>query len=216
MAAAENEADGFGGMDGSTGTGTAPVAGHHRLPLPPPAISFSSAQGKTYLRMALASGGGECYFRLAEVFHTQREPAFCGLGTLVMVLNALEVDPGAKWIGNWRWYDESMFSCCVDLEAIKKDGISWRPWCSLARAQGLHLQPTLVTNSSIEVFRETVRAVTASEERFLVVNYSRPAVGQVGTGHYSPIGAYVAEEDMVLIFDVARFKHPPRTHPEPH
>ena len=41
----------------------------------------------------------ECYFPLAEQFRTQDEPAFCGLSTLTMVLNALAVDPGRVWKG---------------------------------------------------------------------------------------------------------------------
>ena len=197
---------GAGGKDGAAGesTATQPIAGHHRLPLPAPAIGFSTSTGKKYLRAALMSGAAvrarpparpptqehtphqvppthhqECYFRLAEAFHTQSEPAFCGLGTLVMVLNALEVDPGRTWKQPWRWYDESMFACCVDLEVIKKDGIDWRPWCSLAREHGLSLKPSLAVNSSMTAFRETVARVTASDEHVLVVNYSRATVGQV-------------------------------------
>lgn len=41
----------------------------------------------------------ECYFKLAAQFRTQDEPAFCGLTTLVIALNALEVDPGEVWKG---------------------------------------------------------------------------------------------------------------------
>lgn len=44
----------------------------------------------------------ESYFRLAEQFRTQDEPAFCGLSTLTMVLNALAVDPGRVWKGTCR------------------------------------------------------------------------------------------------------------------
>ena len=193
----------------TTGSATAPAAGYHRLPLPAPAVRFSSAQGKQLLRKALLHATAECYFRLAEAFHTQSEPAYCGLATLVMVLNALEVDPGAKWKDNWRWYDEEMFHCCVDLDEIKKDGITWRPWCKLAREHGLDLKPQLATNTTIDAFREAVRTATASDSVMLIVNYGRGSVNQAGNGHFSPIGAYVADEDMVLVFDVARFKHPP-------
>ena len=49
------------------------------------------------------SGYMNCYFPLAAQFRTQEEPAYCGLSTLVMVLNALEVDPGRIWKGPWRW-----------------------------------------------------------------------------------------------------------------
>ena len=199
--------DGAAGSDGSTGKASAPVAGHHRLPLPPPAVAFSSAQGKSLFRKALLDGAAEGYYRLAENFHTQSEPAYCGLGTLVMVLNALDVDPGTKWKQNWRWYDEESFACCLDLEAVKRDGITWRPWCQLAREHGLHLKPTLAANSTVETFRDAVRSITARDDgRVLVVNYGRPAVNQVGNGHFSPVGAYVAEQDMVFVFDVARFK----------
>ena len=51
---------------------------------------------------------------------SQNEPAYCGLGTLVTALNALEVDPGRVWKGVWRWYDESLLDCCKDLAAVRR------------------------------------------------------------------------------------------------
>ena len=66
----------------------------YRRPLPPQCIDFSSPHGKRIFGEALASGYMECFFMLAAQFRTQDEPAFCGLSTLVMVLNALCVDPG--------------------------------------------------------------------------------------------------------------------------
>lgn len=48
-----------------------------------------------------AIGGGtmEGFFKLISYYQTQSEPAFCGLATLAMVLNALAIDPGRKWKG---------------------------------------------------------------------------------------------------------------------
>lgn len=37
----------------------------------------------------------------------------------------------------------------------------------------------------------------------------RAKLGQSGSGHFSPIGAFDRDTDMVLIMDVARFKYPP-------
>ena len=51
---------------------------------------------------------------------TQSEPAYCGLSTLVIVLNTLNVDPRRAWKGPWRWYEESMLNCCVDLEGKQR------------------------------------------------------------------------------------------------
>lgn len=44
----------------------------------------------------------EVYFPLAEQFTTQALPSFCGLASLAMVLNALQVDPKRVWQGSWR------------------------------------------------------------------------------------------------------------------
>lgn len=51
---------------------------------------------------ALAAGTMEGYFPLAEHFLTQALPSFCGLASLAMVLNALQVDPKRVWQGSWR------------------------------------------------------------------------------------------------------------------
>jgi len=40
------------------------------------------------------------------------------------------------------------------------------------------------------------------------VNYDRKALGQAGGGHISPVAAYHAPTDRVLILDVARYRYP--------
>ena len=115
---------------------------YYRRELPcPPAIPFSSVEGKRLFAEALQDGTLEAYFRLAEQFRTQDEPAFCGLSTLTMVLNALAVDPKKVWKGVWRWYHESMLECCRNLEEIRNDGISFDELACLARCNSLNVIP---------------------------------------------------------------------------
>lgn len=76
-----------------------PSPSFYKRQLPDSCISFTSPRGKDLFRAALLEGNLEGYFPLASQFITQNEPAFCGLGTLCMVLNALEVDPRRKWKG---------------------------------------------------------------------------------------------------------------------
>ena len=59
----------------------------------------------------MRQGFCQSYFSLAENFRTQDEPAYCGLSTLVMALNALRVDPGRPWKGPWRFFHEDMLDC---------------------------------------------------------------------------------------------------------
>lgn len=50
---------------------------------------------------ALAQGTMEGFFKLISYYQTQSEPAYCGLATLAVVLNALAIDPGRKWKGTY-------------------------------------------------------------------------------------------------------------------
>jgi len=70
-----------------------------KLPVPPALGSFTSEVGRKLFSEALCAGTMEVYFDLAEQFRTQDEPAFCGISTLVMVLNTLQIDPGIIWKG---------------------------------------------------------------------------------------------------------------------
>src|SRR5689334_14868984 len=108
----------------------------YRRPLPERLIPFASDEGRRLFREALAAGGMEGYFALAEQFHTQSEPAYCGLGTLVVALNALAVDPGRLWKGPWRWYSEELLDCCAPLEVVKQRGITFGQFACLARCNG--------------------------------------------------------------------------------
>ncbi|PIO76133.1 glutathione gamma-glutamylcysteinyltransferase [Teladorsagia circumcincta] len=65
----------------------------YRRPLPSTCVDFASEEGKRLFTESLIE---------------------------VMVLNALEVDPGQVWKAPWRFYHESMLDCCVPLESIKK------------------------------------------------------------------------------------------------
>ena len=64
-----------------------------RRQLPEDLVEFNSTLGRRYFAEAMSSGHLEPYFPLSEQFVTQDEPTFCGLTTLTMVLNALNIDP---------------------------------------------------------------------------------------------------------------------------
>ena len=186
------------------------MASFYRRPLPtPPATAFSSEAGRRRFREALADGTADGAFRLLEQFRTQDEPAYCGLATLVMVLNALEVDPQRQWKGVWRWYAEEMLECCEPLEKVKAGGITFPKWCCLARCQGLSVDAARPSEADEAAFRTSLKRACAADGPVLVCSYSRKEFGQTGDGHFSPIAAMHAASDTCLTLDVARFKYPP-------
>jgi hypothetical protein len=76
------------GAPAASGSGTADPT-FYRRPLPSTCVAFSSPEGRRLFTAALHEGGLKSYFPLAEHYVTQAEPAFCGLSTLSMCLNAL-------------------------------------------------------------------------------------------------------------------------------
>ena len=66
------------------------VAGAHAdtLPLPQNLSGFSTHDGEVYFA---ESDAREAYFPLASNFLTQKTQAYCGVASIVMVLNALGV-----------------------------------------------------------------------------------------------------------------------------
>jgi len=109
------------------------------------------------------------YFPLTSQFLTQSEPAYCGLTSMAMALNALHVDPTHfRWKGGWRWFTEEVFiSQCSshgEIEMIKREGITMDDFYRLGRLHGLDLSMTRVDDElddmeppGVDVFRDAVR-----------------------------------------------------------
>jgi len=180
----------------------------YRRPLPGEAIAFSSREGREVFAQALAASGLDGYFRLAEQFHTQADPAFCGLGSLVVALNALGIDPGRLWKGPWRWFAEDLLDCCVPLAVVRERGLDLDELTCLARCNGAEVQLERAESSNLDALRAAI-AAAARGESVVIASYDRAVMGQIGSGHFSPLGGHHAQRDLVLILDVARFKYPP-------
>lgn len=217
----------------------------HKRVLPADLTAFSSQEGKRYLMEAFAGGTAESYWKLTEHFVNQSDPAFCGVTTLLMCLNAMCIDPNIRWRGGWRFYgseDVLLNRCCFSAERIRRKGIILEDFARLGRCHGLTIdlkRPQLEEKQdsksrnennndennagcivheadpsfSLDDFRRDIRWILSGSEAkhqpLLVVSFSRPALGQTGDGHFSPIAAYHEETDQVLVLDVARFKYAP-------
>eukprot|EP00735_Rhodelphis_limneticus_P011404 TRINITY_DN4493_c0_g1::TRINITY_DN4493_c0_g1_i1::g.7317::m.7317 TRINITY_DN4493_c0_g1::TRINITY_DN4493_c0_g1_i1::g.7317 ORF type:complete len:540 (-),score=17.64,sp/Q9ZWB7/PCS2_ARATH/36.77/3e-70,Phytochelatin/PF05023.9/1.2e-75,Peptidase_C39_2/PF13529.1/0.15 TRINITY_DN4493_c0_g1_i1:108-1727(-) len=186
------------------------VTSFYRRPLPSSLISLSSKEGEQMFREVLIQ---ECCskpaLQLLSHYVTQSEPAYCGLASLAMVLNALEIDPGRIWKGPWRWFSEELLDCCTPLEKVKVDGVTMGEFVRLAVCNGAEATQFFGDSFTEDEFRQEIIRVANSSELFMVVSYCRTSLGQTGIGHFSPVAAYHAKSDKALVLDVARFKYPP-------
>lgn len=88
---------------------------------------------------SLREGHAESYFPLSSHLVNQSDPAYCGVTTLLVVLNAMSIDPNVRWRGGWRFFgDEDMLleRCCLDAERVRREGVSLEQFAGLARCQG--------------------------------------------------------------------------------
>ncbi|KAL7549330.1 hypothetical protein ACHAWF_012600 [Thalassiosira exigua] len=66
--------------------------------------------------------------------------------------------------------------------------------------------PAKLTASKV---RFDLKAALIDPDARVFINFDRKVLGQVGGGHFSPLGAYHASTDSFLIVDTAKYKYPP-------
>lgn len=71
-----------------------------------------------------------------------------------------------------------------------------------------HVDPNTTT---VEEVREAIKDALTDTEARVLINYDRGGIGQgnMGHGHFSPLGAYHYGMDAFLVMDVAKYKYPP-------
>lgn len=174
-----------------------------RQPLPPNLIALDSPTGHRLLRES--EGAAADYDDLQASFVAQSRRAYCGVASAVMALNAADA---ARTPLDQR----SLFSHpSVEAHPLKVSfiGMSLREFGALLRAHGADATVVEASASDIDAFRQAARANLRNEGDYLVVNYGRQHLGQRPMGHISPLAAYHAPSDRVLILDVAAHKYPP-------
>jgi hypothetical protein len=182
------------------------------LPLPPGLTGFSSPDGEKFL---LESTALEAYFPLSIHFVTQRTQAYCGVASMVMVLNALNAPapPSPQYEPYRTFTQDNVLDERTDA-VLPRDLLPHRGMTLDQLGAMLALHPVSVEvhhagDEGLDAFRAAAIAALGAKDHFVIVNYLRTALGQEKYGHISPLAAYDAKADRFLILDVARYKYPP-------
>jgi hypothetical protein len=155
------------------------------------------------------------YGALAEAFLTQANLAYCGVASSVMALNSLAVPaPAVNGYGRYRfWTQDNLFAAeatraVLPPEQVARRGMTLQQLRSLLSSTGVKAAAIHGSTLDLAAFRQLVIANQANPSDRLLVNYLRTGIGQEGGGHISPVAAYHAPTDRVLILDVARYRYP--------
>jgi len=182
----------------------------------PALVPLASEEGMARLARSTARVD---FAHLANEFESQENKAFCGVASAVVVLNALRArdERFPKPEDSRRFTQADFFT--PETDAVKrKDEILGSPRAPGSRPSGglqlRQLAKLLVAHGlsvEVRVADEGLAAATirsellknlATEGDYVIVNYLRGGVGQLGGGHISPLGAYDQASDSVLVLDV--------------
>jgi Phytochelatin synthase len=173
-----------------------------------------------YLRVAPAPA----YWALAPYYVGQFTEAACSLASAAMVVNASRANIARE--AGVELVTQPSLLAAVGSEPWRAGVVDGGHGVSLMQLQGLlaaSLAASNITAADVEAvslvqhtadglarFRDALRACEAAPGRLVVANYYMAAViGRGDYGHFSPVGAYDAASDRVLILDVYRVELEP-------
>ena len=182
------------------------------LQLPQHLINLNSDQGSALLHDSEAL---QSYWPLSIQFVTQKNQAFCGVASIVMVLNALGIPaPTTPEFDPYKTFtQDNVFTPATEKvlpqETVLEMGMTLDQVGAFIGTYGVKAEVHHASESSIDEFRKLAQEYLNSPNHHVIVNYLRKSIGQEKGGHISPLAAYDADTDRFLILDVARYKYPP-------
>jgi hypothetical protein len=183
------------------------------LPLSPNLIAFNSDEGE---KLLIDSKSREDFFPLSTQFITQNNQAYCGVASIVMVLNSLGIPaPEVPQYKPYRVFtQENFFSNektkkVLPAEVVSQKGMTLDQIGGLLASYNVKVNVYHAADTSLEKFRSLAIENLKQPGNFILINYLRKEIGQEKGGHISPLAAYNEQTDRFLILDVSRYKYPP-------
>jgi hypothetical protein len=182
------------------------------LALPETLIDLRSEAGE---RLLMESEAAEAFVPLSATFVTQKNQAYCGVASIVMVLNALQLPaPAVPEYDPYRTFTQDNVldertDAILPREVLARQGMTLDQLGALLAAHPVAVDVHHAADASLDAFRSSARDYLGRDGHFVIVNYLRKAIGQEIGGHISPLAAYDADTDRFLILDVSRYKYPP-------
>ena len=175
-----------------------PPAFAAQLELPVGQVALESEKGKAYFAESVKTD----YLEIKKFFVTQSNGAYCGVASSVAVINALT---GSKIIDQETYFKPNVKSSRL----VKNSGMSLEQLTSHFKVHGMKTKMHNGDVLSLDEFRKLAINNFKDPDNFLVVNYYRRSLEQVGGGHISPVVAYHKATDSMLVMDTATYKYPP-------
>ncbi|HWG05154.1 MAG TPA: phytochelatin synthase family protein [Beijerinckiaceae bacterium] len=195
------------GLGPGAGTGFAQT-----LSVPQALISLNSDTGE---KLLLQSTARQAYWNLSIQFVTQKTQSYCGVASIVMVLNSLgSPAPSSPEYAPYHVFtQDDVFN--DETEKVRPQAMILHRGMTVDQIGGLlavYSVPETVhhaADTDVDTFRQEAIRYLSTKDHYVIVNFLRTALGEERGGHISPLAAYDAQTDRFLVMDVARYKYPP-------
>eukprot|EP00591_Stephanopyxis_turris_P004562 CAMPEP_0195527352 /NCGR_PEP_ID=MMETSP0794_2-20130614/28975_1 /TAXON_ID=515487 /ORGANISM="Stephanopyxis turris, Strain CCMP 815" /LENGTH=356 /DNA_ID=CAMNT_0040658245 /DNA_START=159 /DNA_END=1229 /DNA_ORIENTATION=- len=168
------------------------------------------------------------FYYYQQGWEAQINQAYCAIATSAAVLNSLRGKitlPQDEVYSPYPWATQNQVirNECVrenvyDIDKVKHlfMGLVLEQTeklldCHLAdqgyTVKAYHVDPQKITKEEV---RDAIKGAVIDPEVRVVINFDRGGIsqGDMGHGHFSPIGSYNHEMDAFLVMDVAKYKYP--------
>jgi len=178
----------------------------------PAVVYWDTAEGKVIRsRMPVDAD----YWQLIPTFAVQNTQSYCSVASAITVLNAMPIKkPVDPTFAPYAYFTQTNFftpevTKVISAETVLAIGMTREEMAETLSRQGVTARSIAGDTFDDQSLRELLQKALGDDGQFVLANYLRSSLGQVGGGHWSALAAYDAQSDSVLILDVAKYKYPP-------
>lgn len=178
-----------------------------------PAVIYWNTDAGKALRARISTDAD--FWQLSPVFAVQETQTFCAVASAVTVLNALPISkPVEPAFSPYPYFTQSNFftpavTKLISRQTVLAQGVTRDEMVQMLNMQGAKARSIAGDSLDEARLRELLQNALGDDGQFVLANYFRANLGQVGGGHWSVLAAYDAPTDRVLILDVAKYKYLP-------
>jgi hypothetical protein len=178
----------------------------------PGVVYWDTAEGKV-IRSRMPADAD--YWQLIPTFAVQNTQSYCSVASAITVLNAMPIKkPVDPTFAPYEYYTQTNFftpevTKVISAETVLAMGMTREEMAETLSRQGVTARSIAGDTFDDQSLRELLQKALGDDGQFVLANYFRASLGQVGGGHWSALAAYDAQSDSVLILDVAKYKYPP-------
>ena len=178
-----------------------------------PAVVYWDSAAGHILRARIPADAD--YWQLSPTFAVQSTQTYCSVASAITVLNAMPIrKPVDPAYAPYAYFTQSNFFApgvtkVISPQTVLAMGMTRDQMAETLALQGVKTKSIAGDSLSDDNLRTLLQKTLGDDGQFVLVNYLRASLGQVGGGHWSVLAAWDAQSDSVLILDVAKYKYTP-------